>query len=95
MENCARCVPIPTWNDGLERSAASKTIHDRTGDQDAASGVVAALAPMVRAVRRRCRRARIIVRADSGFCREEIMARCESRPEEVYITAWDWPKTVR
>ena len=50
----------------------------RTSDQDAASGVVAALEKMVAAVRRRCRRARIIVRGDSGFCREEIMAWCES-----------------
>jgi hypothetical protein len=50
----------------------------RTSDQDAASGVVAALAKMVAAIRQRCRRARIIVRGDSGFCREEIMAWCES-----------------
>ena len=50
----------------------------RTSDQDAASGVVAALEKMVAAIRRRCRRARIIVRGDSGFCREEIMAWCES-----------------
>ena len=50
----------------------------RTSDQDAASGVVAALEKMVAAIRRRCRRARIIVRGDSGFGREEIMAWCES-----------------
>jgi hypothetical protein len=50
----------------------------RTSDQDAASGVVAALAKMVAAIRQRCRRARIIVRGDSGFCRKEIMAWCES-----------------
>jgi hypothetical protein len=50
----------------------------RTSDQDAASGVVAALEKMVAAIRRRCRRARILVRGDSGFCREEIMAWCES-----------------
>lgn len=43
----------------------------RTSDQDAAHGSVAAL-------RQRCRRARIIVRGDSGFCREEIMAWCEA-----------------
>jgi hypothetical protein len=50
----------------------------RTSDQDAASGVVAALEKMVAAIRQRCRRARIIVRGDSGFCREEIMVWCES-----------------
>jgi len=50
----------------------------RTSDQDAAGGVVAALEKMVAAIRRRCRRARILVRGDSGFCQEEIMAWCES-----------------
>jgi hypothetical protein len=55
----------------------------RTGDQDGAEGVVAALEKIVPAIRQRCRQARIIVRADSGFCREEIMAWCE-RQERVY-----------
>ena len=54
----------------------------RTSDQDGADGVVAALEKIVAAIRKRCRRARIIVRGDSGFCREEIMAWCESH--EVY-----------
>jgi hypothetical protein len=35
-------------------------------------------------VRKRCRKARIIVRADSGFCREEIMAWCETQQPVVY-----------
>ncbi len=56
----------------------------RTSDQDGADGVVAALAQMVPAIRKRCRRARIIVRADSGFCREEIMAWCEGQAEVYY-----------
>jgi len=50
----------------------------RTSDKDGADGVVAALGKIVAAIRQRCRRARIIVRGDSGFCREEIMAWCES-----------------
>ena len=50
----------------------------RTSDQRGRAGVVAALEKMVAAIRQRCRRARIIVRGDSGFCREEIMAWCES-----------------
>ena len=50
----------------------------RTSDQDAAAGVVPALERMVAAIRRRCRKARILVRGDSGFGREEIMAWCES-----------------
>jgi len=56
----------------------------RTSDQDAAAGVVPALAKIVAAIRKRCRRARIIVRGDSGFCREEIMAWCEAQPEVYY-----------
>jgi hypothetical protein len=56
----------------------------RTSNQDAAAGVVAALKQIVRAIRQRCRRARIIVRADSGFCREELMAWCESQRPVVY-----------
>lgn len=56
----------------------------RTSDQDAAAGVVEALEQIVAAIRRRCRHARIIVRADSGFCREEIMAWCERQRPMVY-----------
>lgn len=56
----------------------------RTSDQDGAAGVVPALAAIVNAIGQRCRRARIIVRGDSGFCREEIMAWCESQAPAVY-----------
>lgn len=56
----------------------------RTSDQDGAVGVVAALEKIVAAIRKRCRRARIIVRGDSGFCREEIMAWCEGQSEVYY-----------
>lgn len=56
----------------------------RTSDQDVAHGVVPALEQIVAAIRRRCKRARIIIRGDSGFCREEIMAWCESQPEVYY-----------
>ena len=55
-----------------------------TSDQDAAAGVVAALEQIVAAIRRRSRRARIIVRGDSGFCREAIMAWCETQRPVVY-----------
>lgn len=51
----------------------------RTADQDVAAGVVPALEKIVAAIRQRCRRARIIVRGDSGFCREEILAWCEGQ----------------
>jgi hypothetical protein len=56
----------------------------RTSDHDAAHGVVPALAKIVAAIRKRCKRARIIIRADSGFCREEIMGWCEGQPRLVY-----------
>jgi len=56
----------------------------RTSDQDVAHGVVPALEQMVAAIRRRCQGARIIIRGDSGFCREQIMAWCESQPEVYY-----------
>jgi hypothetical protein len=56
----------------------------RTSDKDGANGVVPALEQIVPAIRKRCRRARIIVRGDSGFCREEIMAWCEGQAEVYY-----------
>lgn len=56
----------------------------RTSDHDVAHGVVPALEEMVAAIRRRCKKARIIVRGDSGFCRDEIMAWCESQSRVYY-----------
>jgi hypothetical protein len=50
----------------------------RTSDRDAAHGVVAALEKIIPAIRRRCKRARILLRGDSGFCRQEILAWCEA-----------------
>jgi hypothetical protein len=56
----------------------------RTSDQDGADGVVAALEKIVPAIRQRCKNVRIIVRGDSGFCREEIMAWGEAQREVYY-----------
>ena len=56
----------------------------RTGDGDAARGAVDALKKIVSAVRKRCPKARIILRADGGFCREELMAWCETQQPAVY-----------
>jgi hypothetical protein len=51
----------------------------RPGDADAGfDGVLDALAAMVAAIRKRCKRARIIVRGDSAFSREATMAWCET-----------------
>jgi hypothetical protein len=58
--------PVPLW------------AQLRPGDCDAGlDGVVGALEAMVGAIRRRCKQAQIIVRADSDFAREETMAWCE------------------
>ena len=56
----------------------------RTSDKSGADGVVPALAKVVAAIRRRCKNARIIVRGDSDFCGEEILAWCETQPEVYY-----------
>jgi hypothetical protein len=56
----------------------------RTAEHEAAHGAVPALEKIVAAIRKRCPKARIIVRGDSGFGREEIMAWCESQTEVYY-----------
>lgn len=56
----------------------------RTSDHGDADGVVAALEKVVAALRRRCPRARIVVRGDSGFCRDDILGWCEAQPEGYY-----------
>jgi hypothetical protein len=45
---------------------------------DASRGTVEALQKIVSAIRNRCPNSRIIVRGDSGFCREEVMSWCEN-----------------
>ena len=49
----------------------------RPANQDASAGSVAELERIVIQMRARWKRTRIILRADSGFCREELMAWCE------------------
>lgn len=56
----------------------------RTSDHGGTHGVVPALAQVVAAIRRRCKKARIIVRGDSGFGVDEIMAWCETSPGVYY-----------
>ena len=51
----------------------------RPGDADAGfEGVRTALEAIVSAIRRRCKKARLIVRGDSAFAREETLAWCEA-----------------
>ena len=49
----------------------------RTRDQDPIAGVVPALEKVVSALRARCPAAKLIVRGDANFCREEVMSWCE------------------
>ena len=56
----------------------------RTCEHSAAHGVVPALEKIVPAIRKRCPHARIVIRGDSGFGVEEIMAWCEGQSEVYY-----------
>ena len=49
----------------------------RPSNQDASAGSVEELEPIVAQIRARWPGVRILLRADSGFCREELMAWCE------------------
>ena len=57
----------------------------RIGDTDAKEDVIAVLQQIIPALRQRCPRARIVVRGDSGFCREELMSFCESQGQVYYV----------
>jgi Transposase DDE domain group 1 len=50
----------------------------RRSNIDAAAGSVAEMARVVGQIRRRWPKVRILLRADSGFCREDLMAWCEA-----------------
>jgi hypothetical protein len=50
----------------------------RPSNQDASAGSVVEVERIVRQIRARWPRVRIVLRADSGFCREELMAWCEN-----------------
>lgn len=50
----------------------------RTANQDAAAGSVKEVARIVAQLRARWPQVKIVLRADSGFCREELMAWCEA-----------------
>jgi hypothetical protein len=57
----------------------------RKSDQDGAAGTVDELAPMVERIRLSWPRTRIIVRGDSGFCREDLMVWCEAHGIEYVL----------
>lgn len=49
----------------------------RTANNDAAAGTVDALAPIVERIRAKWPETDIVIRGDSGFCREELICWCE------------------
>jgi hypothetical protein len=67
------CGAIPLW------------AQLRTGDTDPKHDVLAALKQILPAIRRRCPKAGVLVRGDSGFCREELMAFCEGQKRVYYV----------
>ena len=67
------CGDVPLW------------AQLRTSDHDASAGTVEALGKIVAGIRARFPDAKILVRADSGFSREPIMAWCEGQREVYYL----------
>lgn len=57
----------------------------RTAEHGAAHGACEALAQVVAAIRRRCPKVRIIVRADSAFATPALLDWCESQPAVYYV----------
>jgi hypothetical protein len=57
----------------------------RPSNIDASAGAVKEVERIVRQIRQRWGKVRIILRGDSGFCREEIMAWCESNKVEYVL----------
>ena len=57
----------------------------RKSDQDGAAGTVDELAPMIERIRLSWPQTRIIVRGDSGFCREDLMLWCEAHSVEYVL----------
>ncbi len=55
----------------------------RPANRDAAKGALEEVQRIVRQLRARWPRVRIVLRADSGFCREELMAWCEAGENRV------------
>lgn len=70
----AFCGDIPLW------------AELRTADRDGSDGTKEALEEIIPVIRRRFgRKVPIIVRGDSGFCREELMAWIEQQPRVHYV----------
>lgn len=61
--------------------------RQRASNQDASAGCREEVERIVKQIRRRWPKVRIILRADSGFCREPLMAWCEQNRVD-YVFGW-------
>jgi hypothetical protein len=59
--------------------------RERTADKDPGAGAVDEIARIVEQIRKVWPTTRIVLRADSGFCREELMTWCEATPRVDYV----------
>jgi len=57
----------------------------RTSDRDGADGALPELERIIAQIRQRWPQVKILIRADSGFCRDAIMAWCEAQPAIYYV----------
>jgi hypothetical protein len=57
----------------------------RTGETGPEADVIAALSQIIAAIRARLPGVRLVVRGDSGFCREALLAWCEGQQEVYYV----------
>lgn len=57
----------------------------RASNIDGSAGSVEELGRIVAQIRKRWPEVKIVIRADSGFCREQIMAWCEGQTEVYYV----------
>ena len=57
----------------------------RTSDKGAADGALLEVKRIVEGIRKRWPKTEIVVRGDSGFCDEEMMAWCESQKDVSYV----------
>jgi Transposase DDE domain group 1 len=67
----------------------------RTSSQDAAAGSVAETARIVAHIRTRWPTTTIVIRADSGFCRDELLVWCEANDVQYVIGLAGNPRLLR
>jgi len=67
----------------------------RTSNRDASDGAVDALAYLVARIRRRWPKVRVIVRADSGFARDDLMTWCEGNGVSYVLGLAKNPRLLR